>query len=128
MSDRFPVRVVCLTVACATAVLAVVLPQAVAALLPLPFAVRVAVAMAIAGPLGFAMGMPFPRGLRSLGAGLPAPPFYWGLNGVLSVIGSVGTMMIAVMLGFRAAMLAGAAAYLLAALASSWITRNAPEA
>ena len=65
------------------------------------------------------MGMPFPRGLQATGkAHLPAPPFYWGLNGVMSVIGSVTTVFIALRLGFQVAMLAGCAAYVLAALAS----------
>jgi hypothetical protein len=69
-------------------------------------------------PLGFAMGMPFPRGLvLASKAGLPAPPFYWGLNGILSVAGSLTTMVVAVTSGFTAAMLAGCACYLLAAAA-----------
>ena len=69
-------------------------------------------------PLGFAMGMPFPSGLRRVGGGaLPEPPFYWGLNGVMSVVGSIGTMLIAVTLGFQVAMLAGAGCYVCAALA-----------
>ncbi len=70
-------------------------------------------------PLGFAMGMPFPRGLALASkAGLPAPPFYWGLNGILSVAGSLGTMVLAVTSGFTVAMLAGSACYLVAALAA----------
>jgi hypothetical protein len=65
------------------------------------------------------MGMPFPRGLRETGKdSLPAPPFYWGLNGIMSVIGSVTTVFVALMAGFQAAMLMGCACYLLAALAS----------
>ena len=70
-------------------------------------------------PLGVMMGMPFPRGLQRTGQGaLPAPPFYWGLNGIMSVIGSVTTVFVALIFGFRAAMLMGSACYLLAALAS----------
>ena len=70
-------------------------------------------------PLGFAMGMPFPRGLRQTGHGpCPAPPFYWGLNGILSVVGSLATMVTAVTSGFQVAMLAGCACYLVAAAAT----------
>ncbi|PYS58603.1 MAG: hypothetical protein DMF74_23260 [Acidobacteria bacterium] len=70
-------------------------------------------------PLGLAMGMPFPRGLRQTGQGsLPAPPFYWGLNGIMSVIGSITTVFVALMAGFQAAMLMGSVCYVLAALAS----------
>ena len=97
---------------------ALVLPRLVPALLPLTFEARLAIAVALIAPLGFAMGMPFPRGLALAGkAGLPAPPFYWGLNGILSVAGSLGTMVLAVTSGFTVAMLAGCACYLAAALA-----------
>ena len=75
--------------------------------------------IAIIAPLGLVMGMPFPQGLRRAGQGsLAAPPFYWGLNGILSVVGSVGTVVIALTFGFRAAMIAGAVCYIVAALAS----------
>jgi hypothetical protein len=65
------------------------------------------------------MGIPFPRGLSRAGRGsLPAPPFFWGLNGTMSVIGSISTVVIALTFGFRVAMLAGAACYVVAALAA----------
>ena len=71
------------------------------------------------------MGMPFPQGLQRTGtSALPAPPFYWGLNGVTSVISSVGTVIIAVLFGFQVAMLAGGACYLLAAAASGAMTHE----
>ena len=79
---------------------------------------RIAIAVLIVAPLGFAMGMPFPSGLRRTGGDLPAPPFYWGLNGILSVVGSLGTMVLAVTCGFQVAMLCGCACYVVAALVS----------
>jgi hypothetical protein len=83
------------------------------------------VAIVLIAPLGLAMGMPFPRGLRETGKGpLQAPPFYWGLNGVMSVIGSVTTVFVALLAGFQAAMLMGSACYLLAALASKVAFRS----
>jgi hypothetical protein len=92
------------------------LPHWVPALLPLPLWARIAIGIALIAPLGFAMGMPFPSGLRRAGQGsFPAAPFYWGFNGILSVLGSVGTMLVAVTLGFRVAMLAGALCYVVAA-------------
>jgi hypothetical protein len=119
---RFPIRAVCLSIAALGAAYAFALPKAVPALLPLALAARIAIAAALLAPLGFLMGMPFPRGLRVAGQGpLPAPPFYWGLNGVMSVIGSVGTVVVAVTAGFRAAMVAGSACYVLAAFASAWL-------
>ena len=80
--------------------------------------IRMAAAVLVLAPLGFAMGMPFPRGLRHTGEGaFPAPAFYWGMNGVLSVLGSVGTVFFAVTWGFQAVMVAAAACYALAAAA-----------
>jgi len=124
LSAYVPTRVVCLTVASLSAAAAFALPRLVPALLPLNIGTRVAIAVAIIVPLGLAMGMPFPQGLQRTGRGaLPAPPFYWGLNGITSVISSVGTVVIAVLFGFQVAMLAGGACYLLAAAASGAMTR-----
>jgi hypothetical protein len=120
--------VVCLVVAAAGTFYAFVLPRLVPALLPLTFEARLTVAIVLTAPLGFAMGMPFPRGLRlATEAGLPAPPFYWGLNGVLSVAGSLGTMVLAVTSGFTVAMLAGSACYLVAAVAARGFAPAAAE-
>ena len=119
ISHRVPAVAACLTVAVLGTIEAIALPRLVPALLPLPMAARLAIAVVLIAPLGFAMGMPFPRGLRSAGHGpLPAPPFYWGLNGIMSVVGSVTTVFVALTLGFQAVMLAGCAGYFVAALAS----------
>ncbi len=115
-------RTACLAAAGLGIAYALVLPSIVTPLLPLPLWGRVIVAIAIIAPLGLVMGMPFPQGLKRAGQGsLAAPPFYWGLNGILSVVGSVGTVVIALTLGFRAAMIAGALCYIAAALASKVI-------
>jgi predicted membrane-bound spermidine synthase len=119
-SGAFSVRAVCVAIFGLAATYAFLLPALVRALLFLSLPLRIGVAVAIIAPLGFAMGMPFPRGLLRVGReGLPPPPFYWGLNGILSVIGSVGTMVVAITLGFRAALLAGSVCYLVAAFAAS---------
>ena len=71
--------------------------------------------------------MPFPRGLQRTGRGsLPAPPFYWGFNGIMSVVGSVTTVFVALTFGFRVAMLTGCACYVLAALAAPSALDAAP--
>jgi hypothetical protein len=119
LSVRFPMWLACVSVAVIGALEALALPKLVPALLYLPLWGRIAVAIALIAPLGLAMGMPFPAGLRRTGDGsLAAPPFYWGLNGIMSVIGSVTTVFVALIAGFQAAMLMGSACYLLAALAS----------
>lgn len=118
--SRFvPAGAACLAVALIGGAEALALPLLVPALLPLTLWARVAVAVILIAPLGLAMGMPFPLGLPKTGRGaLPAPPFYWGLNGIMSVVGSVCTVFVALRLGFQAAMLIGCACYVLAALAS----------
>jgi hypothetical protein len=123
-SGRFRLRPVCLGIAALAVLYALALPRVVPLLLPLPLGPRIAVAVLLVAPLGFLMGMPFPRGLQSTGSGpLPLPPFYWGLNGLFSVVGSMATMVTAVILGFTWAMLGGAAFYLVAALASRAFAR-----
>ncbi|HEU5238342.1 MAG TPA: hypothetical protein VFU37_14510 [Pyrinomonadaceae bacterium] len=119
LSVRFPMWLACVAVAVIGAIEAMALPKLVPALLWLPLWGRIVVAIVLIAPLGLAMGMPFPSGLRRTGDGaLAAPPFYWGLNGIMSVIGSVTTVFVALTAGFQAAMLMGSACYLLAALAS----------
>jgi hypothetical protein len=128
LSVRFPMWLACVAVAVIGAIEALALPRLVPALLWLPLWGRIAVAIGLIAPLGLAMGMPFPRGLRQTGQGsLPAPPFYWGLNGIMSVIGSVTTVFVALMAGFQAAMLMGSACYLVAAIASRKAFSSASE-
>jgi hypothetical protein len=127
-SGRCRLGPVCLGVASLAAAYALALPRVVPRLLPLPLGARIGVAILLVAPLGFLMGMPFPRGLRATGRGpFPLPPFYWGLNGIFSVVGSVATMVSAVVLGFTWAMLGGAAFYLLAAAASRGLEVSLPR-
>lgn len=68
-------------------------------------------------PLGVALGMPFPTGLRALGQIQPALiPWAWGVNGVTSVVGSLLAVMMAKYVGFQTVLLCGAAVYFAAAL------------
>jgi hypothetical protein len=123
LSGRVPTAWACLAVSGLGAAAAFALPRLVPVFLPLELSTRVAIAVAVIAPFGLMMGMPFPQGLRRTGQGSPPPPFYWGLNGITSVLGSVGTVIIAVVFGFQAAMLAGSVCYLVAA-ASSGVMRT----
>jgi len=119
LSSRVSIPVACASVAVIGAIEALALPRLVPSLLWLPLWARIACAIVLIAPLGLVMGMPFSRGLKETGNGnLPAPPFYWGLNGIMSVIGSITTVFVALMAGFQAAMLIGSGCYVLAALAS----------
>ena len=96
------------------------LPALVQAAMPLTLNLRIAIAAAVAFPFGFLMGMPFPLGLRAAATRENGPPVsaLWGLNGVASVVGSIATVVIAVVGGFTVTFIVGAACY-----ATAWLTR-----
>jgi len=88
--------------------------------LPLSLPARIVITGMLVFPFGFLMGMPFPLGLRreaSDPAGSPASVL-WGINGVASVVGSMGAVALAVAAGFTWVFLAGATCYVIA-----WLTR-----
>jgi SAM-dependent methyltransferase len=101
---------------------ALAIPWLLKPLLQLRLALRLIVSVALVAPMGFLMGMPFPLGLRSLGIAEPdIVPWVWGVNGALSVLGSVLAIFVAIHLGFRVTLTLGAALYLLAwVLARRW--------
>ncbi len=75
--------------------------------------VRSVITMAIIAPLGFLMGIPFPTGVRILGKKWgDEVPSMWGLNGLTSVLGSVGAMILAMTYGFFLTLTVGSLFYL----------------
>jgi spermidine synthase len=81
----------------------------------IPFArgARIAIAVAVLVPLGIALGVPMPTGLRILSAKAPQMiPWAWGINGALSVVGATLAIFIAMNWGFNTALLAASGAYL----------------
>jgi hypothetical protein len=97
-----------------------------------PIGLRSLLTMALLFPLGFMMGIPFPTGLREVGCWKgDMVPWAWGINGVVSVLGSVSAMLAAKLWGFQMVLLGGAAVYAvvfaLAAAAQSrrgWLCRS----
>jgi hypothetical protein len=93
-------------------------------------------------PLGFAMGMPFPTGLRTLalttGGEFPVVPenetganlveWAWAMNAASSVLGSVVAIIIAIQFGLNATLASGAAAYLLALVLTATLREVSKEA
>lgn len=68
-------------------------------------------------PLGAAVGIPFPTGISILGEKMAdIIPWAWCVNGTLSVVSSVLVMIVAVYLGFKAAIIISACLYL-----ASWL-------
>jgi predicted membrane-bound spermidine synthase len=85
-------------------------------LVGLPQTVKIAISAVLIIPLGFAMGMPFPSGLRMLGEGGGDDnriEWAWALNAASSVLGSVLSMAIAIQFGLGVTLLCGVLAYAL---------------
>ncbi len=107
-------------------VLVVALPRLLGWLIGLPFFMKLLISAALLIPIGVAMGMPFPSGLRALSPTASIdendPPergaveWAWAMNAASSVLGSVLAMVIAIQFGLNATLACGAAAYLLALL------------
>ncbi len=95
------------------------LPLLFDATLGLPFPGRLALSVALLAPLGIAMGVPFPRAIRTLGEHAPAlVPWAWAVNGSASVVSAILATVLALSFGFTWVILGGAAAYLAAAAAA----------
>jgi len=87
------------------------------ALVQLPAPVRILITVLSLAPLGLALGMPMPTGLRLLAGRAPELiPWAWGVNGAASVLGSVAAIALAMRWGFDVALLTAAALYVTAML------------
>jgi len=85
---------------------------------------RVLVVVAGLSPLALMMGMPFPVGLQAVGrAGDRHVALVWAVNGVMSVVGSVAAVTLAVVAGFSRVLLLGIVTYALAAMVAFAIKR-----
>jgi hypothetical protein len=97
---------------------AFLVPTLLRDLLGLGLAARLAITALLLVPVGFALGIPFPMGIRrlkamDLGGHIP---WMWCINGVSSVLGSAGAVIVAIQWGFSAALVIAAALYILVAL------------
>ncbi len=96
------------------------LPRLLPPLAAWPDAARIALAVALIFPLGFAMGMPFPLGMARLAAAAEAlVPWAWGLNACASVVSAVLATLLAIHLGFSAVLLLAVLLYALAVAAAA---------
>ena len=108
-ADLVASEVVFLSIAAWLVLDVLVLRQLTGALAILPQSARVIVAAVLIAPLGFFMGMPFPKGALRVGDLVD-----WGfaVNGAASVLGATLIVLVAFTYGFTAALLAGAFLYL----------------
>ncbi len=76
---------------------------------------RIALSAALLLPLGVGLGMPFPLGIAALSRRAPSlVPWAWGVNGFMTVVGSLIAALLSIRWGFDVTLLAGAAVYLVA--------------
>ena len=83
-------------------------------------AIRILAAIVLIFPLGFFMGMPFPLGVMTI-ARQPdgSIAWAWAMNGLFTVIGGIGSVLLSIYAGFRITLMAAMAIYFLAFLAYS---------
>jgi hypothetical protein len=93
-----------------------ILPQILNRLVGVPFPAKLVISALLLAPVGFAMGMPFPAGLRALARTGDSIEWAWAMNAASSVLGSVLAIVIAIQFGLNVTLVCGASAYLLALL------------
>jgi hypothetical protein len=95
----------------------VVLDQMFDHAISLPLRGRAVIALLLILPPAFAMGFPFPLGLKFLGSIREQQlAWAWAVNGCLSVVGAASATLIALELGFTVVLLTAASVYGMAAL------------
>ena len=98
-----------------------VLPGLLGYFIGAAFVWKLALSGCLLVPLGIAMGMPFPTGLRALAEGRARAnsiEWAWAMNAASSVLGSVLAIVIAIQLGLNVTLACGAGAYAAALLLS----------
>jgi hypothetical protein len=123
VQERRSVAVPVLAVVAVILAYVTVLPGFLSAVAGLPDAMRIALAVLLIFPLGFAMGMPFPLAVRSVAAfERTLVPWAWGVNACASVVSAVLATLLAIHIGFTRVLLVAACLYGLAA----WLYPVAP--
>jgi hypothetical protein len=101
------------TVATIAVVVILIATPVVSWAIPLPRSTRMLIAVALLVPMGVALGVPMPTGLRLLNARAPQMVAWaWGMNGAMSVLGATLAIFIAMNWGFQITLLTASATYL----------------
>ena len=85
---------------------------------------RIATAVLVLAPIGVLLGIPFAHGLRVTNTIAPSlTPWAWAINGCLSVIGSILSVIVSMNFGFAAVLWCAAGVYVLGFAALARATR-----
>lgn len=103
----------CLSVGILLVLYVFTLPLMFNSFLSLDLSVRLTLTFVLTFPVGFLLGIPFPLGIRIVNENFDGNdvPWMWGINGLYSLLGSTLAVIIAMLYGFSAALLAGGAMY-----------------
>jgi hypothetical protein len=119
VSPRIPWRYAMLTLALLLVLYSLLLNIVTPMLLPLPLVVRPIIAALLLAPVGFLMGVPFPRGIMALEQTTDLVPWAWAANGSASVVSAVLAAILSLSAGFTPILWIGGGLYLVAALIRS---------
>ncbi|MBW8012288.1 MAG: hypothetical protein FVQ83_13815 [Chloroflexi bacterium] len=123
LSHRLPHRRTLAVLVIVVLAIPVGLPVLFELALGLNLSVRVALTIVLLAPLGFLMGVPFPRGIQELeDSAIGLIPWVWGVNGAASVVSSVLAALLALSFGFNVVLLIGALCYAGAWVAAAYFT------
>ncbi len=90
--------------------------------------IRILVSVIILFPMGLFLGMAFPIGMKLAGIHFPGiTPWLWGINGVMSVLATILSIIIAMKYGISASYWSGAACYITAFAAFLTLVKLNPE-
>jgi hypothetical protein len=121
---RYP-ELALLAVVALAAVYPLLLDEVFGRTLMFPTPGRIAVSVGLLAPLALVMGMPFPLGLKRIAGGdVRVVAWAWGLNGYMSVVGSVLTVALGVAFGFRQVVWIGAGVYAVALCVAPLLVRR----
>ncbi len=97
------------------------LPWITAATSPYPLWLKIVLSFFALMPAGVLMGIPFPLGISVLSLAKPRfIPWAWAVNGCFSVLAPVLAVLLALSVGFRFVLVAGAVMY----LSAFWVIRR----
>jgi hypothetical protein len=121
LSDRIPLQISLIILALILLVSPFLLPALFDLTLGLALPLRLTLTIVVLAPLGFLMGIPFPRGIGWLLGGQESAesiliPWIWAVNGAASVVASVLAALLALTLGFSWVLRLGALCY-----ATAWL-------
>jgi hypothetical protein len=110
LSDRVLIMIFAMVI-----VYSIAFPYFLGLISPYSIIVKIMLVFIALMPLGFFMGCPFPAGIRLVGQKNNAViPWAWAVNGCLSVLAPILTIMIAMESGFKTVLWIGAVCYLIA--------------